>query len=213
MDDIHYCLIRNGVVYANGEMLFEFSSNDLTQMTEAMYLQFELAYPKFYKMDMLCRLGMIAAHILFMRKPLVQEDPYKTAIVLGNRESSGDTDARFQQSMVQASSPSLFVYTLPNIIIGELCIRYQIKGEQVFFVEKSFDAAFMSNYINVLFENSLASSCLSGWIDVMNGIHDVFLCFLKPTHFQLEERNLSNLLTELYQAHGSININAKVTDN
>ena len=53
-------------------------------------------------------------------------------MLLANAASSLHTDIRHQQLIDregdQAASPAVFVYTLPNVVSGEICIRHKIQG-------------------------------------------------------------------------------------
>ncbi len=42
-------------------------------------------------------------------------------------------------TMLQEQTKTLFVYTLPNILIGEICIKFKIQGESNFFVSQFVD--------------------------------------------------------------------------
>jgi hypothetical protein len=62
----------------------------------------------------------------------------------------------------------LFVYTLPNIVIGEICIRHNFKGENAFFVFDDFNAGFIENYVNNLINNNILQSCICGWVELLD---------------------------------------------
>ena len=93
---------------------------------------------KFYKMDDLCKLGYVAASILFDEKDMVAgaAERRDTAIVLANEVSSLDSDMKHWEAIKNngTASPAVFVYTLPNLVLGEICIRHKIKGENTFFI-------------------------------------------------------------------------------
>lgn len=88
---------------------------------------------KFYKMDDLCKLGYVAAEYLLKDKTFA---PLEMGMLLANATSSLHTDIRHQQLIDQdgdrAASPAVFVYTLPNVVSGEICIRHKIQGETPF---------------------------------------------------------------------------------
>src|SRR5690606_9689722 len=88
-----------------------------------------------------------------------------TGIVLSNKSSSLDTDERYLESTQSFPSPALFVYTLPNIVIGEICIRHGLKGENTFFVSDAFDITFMHQYTEQLFESDSVNACIMGWVE------------------------------------------------
>ena len=64
--------------------------------------------------------------------------PLEMGMLLANAASSLHTDIRHQQLIDregdQAASPAVFVYTLPNVVSGEICIRHKIQGETNLFL-------------------------------------------------------------------------------
>ena len=80
--------------------------------------------------------------------------------------ASLDVDLKYEKTIQSGASPALFVYTLPNIVIGEIAIRHHFKGENAFFVFKQFDGNFMAGYVNHLFKNNLIKNCICGWVDL-----------------------------------------------
>ncbi|HEY2583975.1 MAG TPA: hypothetical protein VGI43_19355, partial [Mucilaginibacter sp.] len=104
-------------------------------------------------MDNLSKLGWLASEILL--KDNFNPDKYKPeeiGIVLTNANSSLDDDRKYYDSVKDVPSPSLFVYTLPNIVIGEICIRNNFKGEHAFFVMDSFNGDFIMQQVNYLID-------------------------------------------------------------
>jgi hypothetical protein len=86
---------------------------------------------------------------------------------LANANSSLDNDQKFQRSDIDVRSPSVFVYTLPNIVIGEICIRHNFKGEHCFFIQDEFNTEFIYKQVNYLFDQHILEACICGWIDVL----------------------------------------------
>ena len=111
-------MINEAAVYRNGEKIAAIS--DLL----SLYQHFNWQYPKYYKMDNLSRLGWAAAELLLERWDARAYQPEEVAIVLSNANSSLDTDYRYTGTTKDLPSPSVFVYTLPNIVTGEICIRH-----------------------------------------------------------------------------------------
>jgi hypothetical protein len=161
------CLISRNKVFEDGECVFE-SAGSAESFLDAVYNQYHVAYPKFYKMDSLCKLGFLAAEILL--KGRHYGDRYNeadTGLILCNANASLDADLKYVKTISAGASPALFVYTLPNIVIGEISIRHHFKGENAFFVFKQFDGKFIAEYVNGLFENELVESCICGWVDFL----------------------------------------------
>ena len=168
----HHCRIFNKTIFLDGVELFRGNGGTLDDFFVQAYSVLKIDYPKFYKMDNLSKAGFLAAEILlktFSTSPYPGE---KISLVLSNAHASLDTDIRYASASKSVPSPALFVYTLPNIVAGEICIRHKIKGENAFFVSESFDAELLSTYVSMIKNDNL---CLAGWVDVMAGHHDVFL--------------------------------------
>ncbi|HUB59882.1 MAG TPA: hypothetical protein VL978_04220 [Puia sp.] len=162
------CVIREGRVYRQGGIVWEQRSGGLADFLLACYQHFEFQYPKFYKMDQLSKLGWLAAELLLSAGfDAAGYRPEEMAIVLSNANSSLDTDYRYFATITDIPSPALFVYTLPNIMIGEICIRNKFKGWNAFFVTASFDAAFIETYVRDLLDTGNARACICGWVEVL----------------------------------------------
>ena len=141
----------------------------LRDYTRALYNRLELKYSKFHKMDDFCRLGFLAAEkLLAESEPTVNFD--KLGIFLINRYSSLNTDQSFHASYSADNqsipSPSMFVYTLPNILIGEISIRHKITGEHMFFVQREFGSEFIYLYVQTLFETGAIDGAVIGYCEV-----------------------------------------------
>ncbi|HWZ14953.1 MAG TPA: hypothetical protein VNW95_06910 [Mucilaginibacter sp.] len=162
------CTIGKGIVNKNGIKAFENSNADTPGFLLSLYQHFKLNYPKFYKMDNLSKLCWLASEILLKDdfKPHLYQ-PEQVGIVLANANSSLDDDIKYYASVKDVPSPSLFVYTLPNIMIGEICIRNNFKGEHALFVQEEFNAGFIETQVNYLLDNDLLEACICGWGDVL----------------------------------------------
>jgi hypothetical protein len=161
------CLISRNKIFKNGQLVFEHLGSAEKFMNE-IYSHFGISYPKFHKMDQLCKLGFLAADVLLKGKDLsAKYDETETGLVLSNTHASLDVDLKYAKTIQTGASPALFVYTLPNIVIGEISIRHHFKGENAFFVFRQFDGNFITEYVNGLFENKLIKSCICGWVDIL----------------------------------------------
>ncbi len=157
-------LIQNQL-YLNQQPVIECDA-DLEQFAKVCYQFLQMQYPKFYKMDIACKWGLIGAEFLLKNQHPASIDPFKRALVFQNTSSSLATDRNYQQSMATIASPALFVYTLPNIVMGEIAIRNQFKGENTFFVSAQNDISFVEKYIEMLFANGVADLVMAGNIEI-----------------------------------------------
>ena len=162
------CIITDQVVYTNGKAVFESPSTGIQDFLLSVYQHTGVQYPKFYKMDNLSKLGWLTCELL-LREGFRAADyrPEEVAVVLSNANASLDTDYKYFATVKEIPSPAVFVYTLPNIMIGEICIRHHFKGENAFFIFDAFNAGFLAQYVHGLMESGSARACICGWVDVM----------------------------------------------
>ncbi len=159
----------------NNTLLFEFDEHAPAEFFSSLYAGLNINYPKFFKMDNLCKTVFLANEVLL--KDVALRERYKAeeiGVVFSNANSSLDTDIRYLQSSLLAPSPALFVYTLPNVAVGELCIRHGIKGETACFVFDIFDSLFQTWYVDTLIDTCGVKACISGWADFYDGKFEAF---------------------------------------
>jgi len=178
---LSYIHLKQNQISLNGEIIFSVEKKlSLTEFLSESYKKFELSYPKFHKMDLQCKLGFMSTEILFSNSDFIaKNNKEKMAIVLSNNASSLETDRIYQNSISDKNnyfpSPAVFVYTLPNIVIGEIAIRHKITGENAFFVSQALDATLLSNYTNLLLDKNYSESAISGWVNVDNTSYESFI--------------------------------------
>jgi len=201
-----YCHIQNRSLIREGNIIFTSASGKLDDFLEEAFKSLSLSYPKFYKMDRLSKFGFLASEILLKDMPLLPNyAPDQVALVFSNAASSLDTDFRFADSIKTIPSPALFVYTLPNIVIGEICIRQGITGENAFFVFPEFDSQQMVDYVNLVMASEKNSACIGGWIEVMGDHHDVFLYLTEKERGATGVEHTAEQLHKIYkQNYGTI---------
>jgi len=177
--------VINGIAKINGEPFYKSTEEEeLHVYTKSLYRELDMRYPKFFKMDLSCKLAMIAGEMIWKERDvrqLLQGDDI--AIVLMNKASSLDTDREFNRSITDFGdwfpSPAIFVYTLPNIMAGEICIKKNITGENAFFIFDEFDAGALLDYVSEILANDRAKACLCGWCDVDGGVADAFFLLVE----------------------------------
>jgi len=178
--------ISNNKVVKNGAEVFAHSAENPAEFLLSVYQNFQLSYPKFYKMDVLSKLGWLASEVLLTDSFNKQAySPTQVGIVLANANSSLDSDMRYMKSVADVASPALFVYTLPNIMIAEISIRNGFKGEGAFFISRQFDASFIETYVSDLLNTNKLQCCICGWVDVLGDDY-------KATLFLVEKEQREN---------------------
>ncbi len=145
---------------------------------EDVYRGLGCNYPKFFKMDVLCKWAWLGAEALLRTENgLLYDglDKNRIAVVLATKHGCLAVDKRYQETISTIPSPALFVYTLPNIMLGEICIRHGFKGEQLCLAQDAFNEQEIIFWVQDLFKNRGMKHCLFGWIDAVNEEHDVCL--------------------------------------
>jgi hypothetical protein len=127
----------------------------------------------------------------------------EVALVFSNAGSSLDTDKTYYASVEDKSnyfpSPAVFVYTLPNIMMGEICIRNQFQGENAFFISEGFDADLLSDYSANLLSSGKAKAVIAGWVEIHENEWEASLFLIEKSAKENSGNRLSNeSLNEIY---------------
>lgn len=196
MKIINLCKISYGEISDIHGLCFSSEDNSLKRLLKDYYKSEQISYPKFYKMDEQCKLAFIATEVLL--RNFVRED-YKDeeiAMVFANSESTLATDMSFWESTFTISSPGLFVYTLPNIMMGEIAIRNKIKGENIFFISEEYDAKLLYQQTELAFLNTSAQIALVGWVNYQNeGLYSAKLFLISKSNEGMNTFNLENFIS------------------
>lgn len=155
------------------EELGEQEGQEHHSLLTSLYKQMIGNYPKFYKMDGLSRLGFVASEILLNAEK--GETDKERAIIFFNHSSSIASDRNYKESINDKDnyfpSPSIFVYTLPNIVTGEIAIRNHFHGETSFFILPDKDERLMEEILQASCRDDQSKSFLTGWIDYEDERH------------------------------------------
>lgn len=192
-----FCKIRNNEIILDGVSIFKLEPTLFLDFSKKAYQNFEMNYPKFFKMDSLSKLAFLGAELL-LKNEINTEKENNIALLFANNSSSLDTDVKYQNSISDPEnyfpSPAVFVYTLPNICLGEISIRHQLKSENSFFIFENFNPDFMVNYAKVLLDSNKADKVLCGWVEYYDEEYKAFL-YLVAKEGNLEHK-IETLLTE-----------------
>ena len=127
-------------------------------------------YPRFYKMDLLSRLGFLAAELLIKADADKDETQISDcAVVLFGHHGSVVADRNYLRTIATPEdfypSPERFIYTLPNIVTGEIAIRHQLHAETTFIYLPRYDESELQRLIQVCAGQLTSKYLLSGWVD------------------------------------------------
>lgn len=160
-------------IWERKEELGEQEGLEHHSLLTSLYKQMIGDYPKFYKMDGLSRLGFVASEILLNAEK--EETEEEKAIIFFNHSSSIASDRNYKESIKDKDnyfpSPSIFVYTLPNIVTGEIAIRNHFQGETSFFILPDKDERLMEEILQASCRDAQSKSFLTGWIDYEDERH------------------------------------------
>lgn len=175
-----YIQLKNHQVILNGIVEYVSEEQSVSKFLGSVYGRSTLDYPKFFKMDNLSKLGFLSAELLLQGTDILQKYPgEEIGIILSNASSSLESDEKHQNFIRDRNNyfprPSIFVYTLPNIMAGEIAIRHKIKGENTVFISEQFDPGFLYHYVSELFRNQRVNCCIPGWIDCYGDRYESFL--------------------------------------
>lgn len=174
----HLHITNNSIIW-NHETIYRGQEVDFPSFIKQAYKNMETDYPKFFKMDNLSKLGFMAADILLRNVIKNTEEKQNIALVFSNNASSLDTDRKHQKTIEDKEnffpSPAIFVYTLPNIVLGEISIKHMLHSENSFFIFNHFNADYLYVYANSLIRTGKATEVLCGWVNYDNEEYEAFV--------------------------------------
>ena len=175
-----YCSIRDNGVITDGRLEhFEENFVNFADFIKSLYRKEGISYPKFFKMDGLSKLGFLTAELLLKRREMDRYRDDRVGLALSNSSSSLDTDLAYSETIRDRNnyfpSPSVFVYTLPNIMNGEICIRHKFRGENTFLVSERFDSVLLYTAIREALENDRLDACIGGWVELLHDRYESLL--------------------------------------
>lgn len=164
---VRTCGIVDGEIRVDDKTIQKYTG-DFSEFVRVAFKTLNRPNMKFYKMDDLCKLGYLTTEYLLDGYTYTSSE---LAIVLANRSSSLDTDSKHQEILNRESecgvSPAVFVYTLPNVVLGEICIHHRIQGENTFFINRDVADVFLDGYAQILLEQGGYRAVVYGWCEKM----------------------------------------------
>ena len=193
----HYCKLDASSIWIDGQMEMSAPKLNFTDFAKLAYQQFDLQYPKFFKMDKLSKLAFLSAELI-LEKVIKKDQVNDIALVFSNQSASLDTDVNYQNTISNRNeyypSPSVFVYTLPNICIGEISIKHQLQTENIFFVTDEFDTELMFSYAEAILNKGKADQVLCGWVELYQENYHSFVYLVGKEGKEVHTiENLNNL--------------------
>jgi hypothetical protein len=86
--------------------------------------------PRFGRMDLLSKLGLGVAELCMAHAPVLTRQD--VALVGGSMLGCLEADANYHDTLLKGgptgASPAMFVYTLPSMFLGEIAIKFGLRG-------------------------------------------------------------------------------------
>ncbi len=190
---------RNGTLECDGE---ELSRSDALMLDAliANYHALAIDYPKFFKMDAVSKLALIATEPIFRKHAdLIDQAREHVGIVHSSRHGSLDTDQRYWDTLRKEglASPALFVYTLPNIAVGEITIRHRLHGPSFLLLSERPDAPKLRAACDTVMRDNGGAPVICGWSDIFAGAASAtFLLIGTATGSAWNNEQLERILDE-----------------
>lgn len=169
-DVLRTVLVESSRILLNDNEVYSSESDDFQDFIRSAFKTVCGPNMKFYKMDSLSKLGYVAAEVLLDGIDYGEED---CGLILSGVYGSLDTDIRHQQIIDTetdaSASPAVFVYTLPNVVEGEISIRHHIKGENTWFWSDDRSLSDVREYAALSMSAQDMKYCIVGHIDFLNG--------------------------------------------
>ena len=140
------------------------SGTDLT----ALYREKVEDYPTFFKLDTLCKLGFLATELLIFDEQDRFTPREDRAVITFSRRGCECNDRHYVETLEDYPSPALFVYTLPNIVSGEIAIRNRYEGETSSFILDRYDSGRIQSVVEEVFQDEVTTSAIVAWIDCIS---------------------------------------------
>lgn len=169
-DVLRTVLVESSRILLNDKEVYSSEFDDFQDFIRSAFKTVCAPNMKFYKMDSLSKLGYVASEVLLDDIEYGEED---CGLILSGVYGSLDTDIRHQQIIDTetdaSASPAVFVYTLPNVVEGEISIRHHIKGENTWFWSDDRTLSDMREYAALSMSAQDMKYCIVGHIDFLNG--------------------------------------------
>ena len=136
-------------------------------MLTELYKKYVGDYPRYYKMDILSKVAFVCSEMLLEAEGNRDGHGEDRAVILFSHTASIASDRAFLRTITDGyyPSPSVFVYTLPNIAAGEIAIRNGYHGETAFYILPQKADDMINMIVEASFGDRGTQSAICGWIN------------------------------------------------
>ncbi|HQV52129.1 MAG: hypothetical protein IPH21_02100 [Flavobacteriales bacterium] len=168
MKDLAHTSYRNGHFTVNGKLLAEPTSSPDTDLNNA-WSALGIELPRFPRMDRSSKLVAICGSSFFIEGGALAGHSKETiGMVIMGKHGSMDTDSKYQAQLDadNHASPGQFVYTLPNIAMGEFSIQHGLYGSGLCLLNNAPDLSQMREACVILLHDHGMDAIVCGWSDI-----------------------------------------------
>ena len=123
---------------------------------------------RFYKMDLFSRLAYVGTGLL-AKDGLAGCAPEDIGLLIYTLNGSVLADRKhlstFSNPQEYYPSPAIFINTLPNVVLGEIAVTHQIKGETTLVMLAEENKEMMENILAATLAATRPSALITGWVD------------------------------------------------
>lgn len=196
---VHYSRLKYNMFIVDGLLISKLSEEEAKTTSERLNLFYKKAgfkYPKFFKMDPLCKAGMLClmpfADYLHAH-PKGSEGGLLVFTDSGCRMADEEHLRLMRES---ATSPAVFVYTLPNIVLGEWSIFSRWVGYGQCFLINAFKTSYLAERISAFKADFPGAPVLAGWLSVSEDSLEgmLFIC----SEGMQTEQEIAKQISDIY---------------
>ena len=190
MSIVASCKLNASSLIINNQLIHAISGDTIDWKRE-LYNFYSKDYPKFHKMDPLAKMAFLGILGIEKKTDLSVYDDNEVSMIFANKTSSYKSDSNHFENYTKKNliSPSDFVYTLPNILTGELAIYLKWYGENCFYILEKFDLAFYIEQIEIAFSKG-KKACLCGWVESSDKSEDLIIFIIENQNNKINKEEI-----------------------
>ncbi|MBK8341147.1 MAG: hypothetical protein IPK99_14640 [Flavobacteriales bacterium] len=182
MNVIAHSRLKGGVLSADDRELLR-AQGSMENVFRECYKELAMDYPKFHKMDAPSKLAVLVTEPLLQRARQEGADLENRMGLIGMSHCGStvtDEEHWAVRTETGLASPAVFVYTLPNIGLGEITIRHRIFGSSLCLLDHEPGTELIQRSIRVLHERDGMEWIVCLWSDIFADRYDARAVLLGP---------------------------------
>jgi 3-oxoacyl-[acyl-carrier-protein] synthase-1 len=144
------------------------TENQGSALVTEIYKKYLADGSRFFKMDLYSRLAYVGTGLL-AKDSLEGCDPEDRALFIFTQNGSLLADRKHLSTFADPKeffpSPAVFINTLPNVVLGEIAVRNNVKGETTLVLLPERDETAMQMVIDATLAATRPSVIMYGWVD------------------------------------------------